>query len=89
MACLTPGGKRLERSAIVFTIALGLVDLRTVREPGPRLIGNVVIEAGRRFPLGAALTVETLEALERHHLPGWRIPRTFAGHAVGSPSKSR
>ena len=24
---------------------LGLVDLRTVREPGPRLIGNVVIEA--------------------------------------------
>ena len=31
-----------------------------------------------------AFTVETLEALERHHLPGWRLPRTFAGHAVGA-----
>jgi hypothetical protein len=30
------------------------------------------------------LTVETLEALERHHLPDWRIPRVFAGHAVGA-----
>lgn len=30
------------------------------------------------------LTVETLEALERHQLPDWRIPRTFAGHAVGA-----
>ncbi|HYI62295.1 MAG TPA: hypothetical protein VEW93_10890 [Acidimicrobiales bacterium] len=28
--------------------------------------------------------VETLEALERHHLPGWQIPRTFAGHEVGA-----
>ena len=32
-----PGGERLP--------GLGLVDLETVREPGPRLIGNVVIEA--------------------------------------------
>jgi CobQ-like glutamine amidotransferase family enzyme len=32
-----PGGERLP--------GLALVDLRTVREPGPRLIGNVVIEA--------------------------------------------
>jgi lipid II isoglutaminyl synthase (glutamine-hydrolysing) len=32
-----PGNKSLP--------GLGLVDLRTVREPGPRLIGNVVIEA--------------------------------------------
>ena len=31
-----PGGESLP--------GLGLVDLRTVREPGPRLIGNVVIE---------------------------------------------
>ncbi len=31
-----------------------------------------------------SLTVETLEALERHHFPGWRIPRVFAGHAVGA-----
>ncbi len=30
------------------------------------------------------LAVETLEALERHHLPEWRIPRVFAGHAVGA-----
>jgi CobQ-like glutamine amidotransferase family enzyme len=32
-----PNGKRLP--------GLGLLDLHTVREPGPRLIGNVVIEA--------------------------------------------
>ena len=31
-----------------------------------------------------AFTVEMLEALERHHLPGWQLPRTFAGHAVGA-----
>jgi hypothetical protein len=30
------------------------------------------------------LAVETLEALERHHFPGWRLPRVFAGHAVGA-----
>ena len=30
------------------------------------------------------LAVETLEALERRHLPDWRIPRVFAGHAVGA-----
>lgn len=29
-------------------------------------------------------TVEIVEALERNHLPGWRLPRTFAGHAVGA-----
>ncbi|CAN5613234.1 hypothetical protein BH10ACT1_BH10ACT1_33800 [soil metagenome] len=29
-------------------------------------------------------TVATLEAAERAHLPGWRIPRTFAGHLVGA-----
>lgn len=28
------------------------------------------------------LAVDSLEALERHHLPGWRIPNVFAGHAV-------
>src|SRR3954449_8556733 len=27
------------------------------------------------------LTVETLEALQRAHFPGWRIPRAFGGHA--------
>ncbi|MCU1499000.1 MAG: hypothetical protein JWM47_2953 [Acidimicrobiales bacterium] len=31
-----------------------------------------------------AFTVQTMEAAERHHLPGWRIPRTFAGHLVGA-----
>jgi glycosyltransferase involved in cell wall biosynthesis len=31
-----------------------------------------------------AFTVATLEALERHHLPGWQIPRLFAGHLVGA-----
>lgn len=29
-------------------------------------------------------TINTLEAAERSHLPGWRIPRTFAGHLVGA-----
>ena len=29
-------------------------------------------------------TVETLEAAQRSHLPGWSIPRTFAGHLVGA-----
>lgn len=29
-------------------------------------------------------TVDTLERVERHHLPGWQIPRAFAGHAVGT-----
>lgn len=28
--------------------------------------------------------VETLERLEGSHLPGWHIPRTFAGHEVGA-----
>ncbi len=28
--------------------------------------------------------VESLERLERSHVPGWRIPRTFAGHEVGA-----
>lgn len=28
--------------------------------------------------------VATLEAAERTHLPGWRIPRTFAGHEVAA-----
>ena len=30
------------------------------------------------------LAVGTVEALEQHHLPGWRIPRVFAGHAVAA-----
>ncbi|HEX2576676.1 MAG TPA: hypothetical protein VHK88_10040, partial [Aquihabitans sp.] len=37
--------------------------------------------------LAARLTsfvVGALEAAERRHLRGWRIPRTFAGHAVGA-----
>ncbi|MBX3286630.1 MAG: hypothetical protein KF703_14875, partial [Actinobacteria bacterium] len=29
-------------------------------------------------------TVEVLERAERAHLPGWAIPRTFAGHLVGA-----
>jgi len=40
---------------------LGLVDLETVREPGPRLIGNVVIEA----ELGAAGPIE-VAGFENH-----------------------
>ncbi|MGI8757007.1 MAG: hypothetical protein ACR2MB_14360 [Acidimicrobiales bacterium] len=31
-----------------------------------------------------ALVVGALEAVERAHLPGWRLPRTFAGHLVGA-----
>ncbi len=31
-----------------------------------------------------AWTVATLEAAEGHHLPGWRLPRAFAGHEVGA-----
>jgi glycosyltransferase involved in cell wall biosynthesis len=31
-----------------------------------------------------AFVVEKLEALERTHLPGYRIPRIFAGHEVGA-----
>ena len=30
------------------------------------------------------LAVATVEALEQHHLPGWRIPGVFAGHAVAA-----
>jgi hypothetical protein len=30
------------------------------------------------------LTTTTVEAAAAHHLPGWRIPRTFGGHAVGA-----
>ncbi len=30
------------------------------------------------------LAVDNLEALERHHFPGWRIPSVFAGHVVGA-----
>ena len=30
----------------------------------------------------AGFVVDTLEALERNHLPGFRIPRVFAGHEV-------
>lgn len=29
------------------------------------------------------LVVEQLEHLVAHHLPGWRVPRVFAGHPVG------
>ncbi len=31
-----------------------------------------------------ALVVANLEAIEAAHLPGWRLPRTFAGHLVGA-----
>jgi CobQ-like glutamine amidotransferase family enzyme len=40
---------------------LGLVDLETVRDPGPRLIGNVVIEAS----LGQGLSME-IAGFENH-----------------------
>jgi CobQ-like glutamine amidotransferase family enzyme len=40
---------------------LGLVDLETVRDPGPRLIGNIVIEAD----LGDGLTME-IAGFENH-----------------------
>ena len=32
----------------------------------------------------AAFVVDKLDALERTHLPGFRIPRVFAGHEVGA-----
>ena len=32
----------------------------------------------------SAFVVEKLDALERTHLPGWRIPRVFGGHEVGA-----
>jgi beta-1,4-mannosyltransferase len=31
-----------------------------------------------------SFVVDALEASERRHLPGWAIPRTFAGHLVGA-----
>src|SRR6476620_9608552 len=50
------------------------------RHPG--LGGNVTTsELAERL---RELAVETLEALERHHLPDWQIPRVYAGHAVGA-----
>jgi hypothetical protein len=42
------------------------------------------VTAAARAEQLRTLAVDTLEALERHHLPGWRIPRVFAGHAVGA-----
>jgi lipid II isoglutaminyl synthase (glutamine-hydrolysing) len=46
---------------------IGLIDLETVREDGPRLIGNVAIElAGRDDPLGRALDGRVLAGFENH-----------------------
>jgi glycosyltransferase involved in cell wall biosynthesis len=42
---------------------------------------------GDSHRLGEALlefTARTVETLGRHHFPGWRIPRTFAGHWVAA-----
>ena len=53
------GGERLP--------GVGLVDLETVRDPGPRLIGNVAIEVDlRRRPAGA----RRLREPRRPHPPG-------------------
>ena len=55
---------------------LGLVDLRTVREPGPRLIGNVVIDVD----LGNGLRATgRFRESRRPHLPRQRRARTWQG----------
>lgn len=46
--------------------------------------GPVTTTAGELAEQLTRFTVETLEAAERTHLPGWQIPRTFAGHMVGA-----
>ena len=60
---------------------LGLADLETVREPGPRLIGNVAIEAdlGER-----AADDRRLREPRRPHLPRRRRDRRSAGSSRGS-----
>ena len=59
---------------------------RWLHQPGGRAfcwtLGVTTTEA-----LAEQLTrfaVDTVEATERNHLPGWELPRTFAGHGVGA-----
>ena len=47
-------------------------------------IGKAVASEAKPLERLRAFTVATLEALERHHLPGWQIPRLFAGHVVAA-----
>jgi CobQ-like glutamine amidotransferase family enzyme len=44
----------------------GLLDVRTVREPGPRLIGNVAIEVRLDGPDGGAGAARVLAGFENH-----------------------
>ncbi|MBA3282895.1 MAG: hypothetical protein H0U29_11750, partial [Acidimicrobiia bacterium] len=44
----------------------------------------MTITAGDLAERLSRFAVDTLEAAEHHHLSGWRIPRTFAGHLVGA-----
>ena len=60
---------------------LGLADLETVREPGPRLIGNVAIEVD----LGDRPTApRRLREPRRAHLPRRRRPSRSAGCSKGT-----
>jgi hypothetical protein len=36
----------------------------------------------------AGFVLDALEALERTHLPGFRLPRVFAGHEVGPDARA-
>lgn len=45
---------------------VGLLDLRTVREPGPRLIGNVAIEVTLDTPGGGREPARVLAGFENH-----------------------
>src|SRR4051812_28584803 len=49
----------------------------------PRRVRRVTTAAELADRLTGA-TVDILERGERRHLPGWRIPRTFAGHLVAA-----
>jgi CobQ-like glutamine amidotransferase family enzyme len=68
---------------------LGLVDVRTVRSPGPRLIGNVAIEVGLNGPDGPR---HVLAGFENHagrtHLgPGEQpLGRVLSGHGNSGDS---
>jgi lipid II isoglutaminyl synthase (glutamine-hydrolysing) len=67
-ASYTLGDRQLE--------GVGLLDVRTVREPGPRLIGNVAIEIDLEEPPGDGVGARVLAGFENHG------GRTYLGPAA-------
>lgn len=50
-----------------------------------RMPATVAVTTAGQLADGLLLsTVGAVEALERTHMPGWRLPGTFAGHLVGA-----